>query len=131
MKTYEVTVTGSLKDMTARERISVKSFDRAIALDEATADGKEVRITVDNFVELHVHNEKAKEGNSQDYDCYVIISTDGKRYRSGSLSLYNAFMDIYEELKDEAPDEPIEIVIYKQESKNYKGKGFLSCALAE
>ena len=130
MKSYEVTITNSLKPLAAKERIAVKNFDRAVALDEATKDGNEVRIVVSNFVECHVRNDKAKEGNSKEYDCFVIIDVNGDRYRSGSESLYNAFFDIYEEMIAEAPDEPIEIIIYKQESKNYKGKGFLTCALA-
>ena len=130
MKGYEVKIVSTIKDMTARERINVKSLDRAISIDSATENGQEITVTVDNFVELAVHNENAKEGNNKDYNVYVLIATDGTKYRTGSESFYASFCDIYEEMKTEAPDDPIELVIYKQESKNFKGKGFITCSLA-
>ena len=130
MNGYEVKIVNSLKDMSARERVNVKSLDRAVSLDSVTENGQEVTVIVDNFVELAVHNENAKEGNNQDYNVYVIIATDGTKYRTGSESFYTSFYDIYTEMKEEAPDEPIELVIYKQESKNFKGKGFITCSLA-
>lgn len=129
MEGYKVTIESAIKDMNARERIAVKSLDRATSLDSVTEIGNVLTVTVENFVVLHVHNEKAKEGNSKDYTVYVIITNDGERYRTGSESFFTAFMDIYEELNAEAPDEPITIDIYKQESKNFKGKGFISCSL--
>ena len=129
MEGYKVTVIESLKEMNARERISVKALDRATALDSIISIGTSITLTVENLVALAVHNEKAKEGNSKDYNAYVIVADDGQKYRTGSESFYTAFMDIYNELKEEAPDEPITIEIYKQESKNFKGKGFISCSL--
>lgn len=129
MEGYKVTIESAIKDMNARERIAVKSLDRATSLDSVTDIGTTLTVTVENLVVLHVHNEKAKEGNNKDYTVYVIITNDGERYRTGSESFFISFMDIYEELNAEAPDEPITIDIYKQESKNFKGKGFISCSL--
>lgn len=129
MEGYKVTVANSLKEMNARERIAVKALDRATALDSVVQIGSSITLTVDNLVTLNVHNDKAKEGNNKDYTAYVIVADTGEKYRTGSESFYSAFMDIYDELKAEAPDEPITIEIYKQESKNFKGKGFISCSL--
>ena len=129
MEGYKVTIESAIKDMNARERIAVKSLDRATSLDSVTEIGNVLTVTVENFVVLHVHNDNAKEGNNKDYTVYVIITDNGERYRTGSESFFSAFMDIYEELNAEAPDEPITIDIYKQESKNFKGKGFISCSL--
>ena len=129
MEGYKVTIESAIKDMNARERIAVKSLDRATSLDSVTEIGNVLTVTVENLVVLHVHNDKAKEGNNKDYTVYVIITDNGERYRTGSESFFTAFMDIYEELNAEAPDEPITIDIYKQESKNFKGKGFISCSL--
>lgn len=128
MEGYKVTVIDSLKEINARERISVKALDRATALDSIVSIGTSITVTVENLVALAVHNEKAKDGN-KDYNAYVIVADNGERYRTGSESFYTAFMDIYNELKEEAPDEPITIEIYKRESKNFKGKGYISCSL--
>ena len=130
-KDYEVTFESAIKDMSARERIAVKALDRCEAIDTLVNLGEVLTITVENFVVLNVHNERAKEGNNKDYAVYVVIANDGTKYRTGSASFFNAFMDIYEELKDEEPNEPITIDIYKQESKNFKGKGFISCSLSD
>ena len=128
MRDFSVVISDSIKELTARERISIKSFDNAVMLDKETDNGP-VRFTVANFVTCDVHNERAKKDQSKDYKTYIFIAEDGTRYRTGSESLMNAFYDIYEELSEEAPDEPITIEVYKQPSKNYEGKFFLTCML--
>ena len=81
-------------------------------------------ITPDFYVILSVHNEKS---DNKDYEQYEIVDIYGQKYVTGSTSFWNAFLDIYEELKDE--EEPYSIDVYKIESKNYKGKTFLTCSI--
>lgn len=128
MRDYTVSIEESIKELTARERISLKSFDTAVALDKETEKGP-VRFTVQNLVTCAVHNERAKKDQNKDYKTYIFVADDGTRYKTGSESLVTAFFDIYDELIKEAPDEPITIEVYKQASKNYEGKFFLTCAL--
>lgn len=128
MRDYTVSIEESIKELTARERISLKSFDTAVALDKETENGP-VRFTVQNLVTCAVHNERAKKDQNKDYKTYIFVADDGTRYKTGSESLVTAFFDIYDELIKEAPDEPITIEVYKQASKNYEGKFFLTCAL--
>lgn len=128
MRDYTVSIEESIKELTARERISLKSFDTAVALDKETENGP-VRFTVQNLVTCAVHNERAKKDQNKDYKTYIFVADDGTRYKTGSESLITAFFDIYDELIKEAPDEPITIEVYKQASKNYEGKFFLTCAL--
>ena len=128
MRDYSVTIAESLKDLTAREKIAIKSFDTCTALDKATESGP-VRFTVANLVTCNVHNERAKKDQNKDYKSYIFVADDGTKYKTGSESLITAFYDIYEEMIAEAPDEPITIEVYKQSSKNYEGKFFLTCAL--
>ena len=126
MRDFEVKITGSMVELSPRERVSFKSLDVADPLDSLTENGQSVRVNIGNIVTMAVHNEKAKE--NKDYNVYVLVDKDtGKRYRSGSVSLYNAIKDIMDEM--EGIDEDIIIEIYKRESKNYKGKGFLTCYL--
>lgn len=128
MRDYTVSIADSIKGLTARERISLKSFDSAVPLDKITEEGP-IKFTVQNLVTCDVHNERAKKDQSKDYKTYIFVSEDGTRYKTGSDSLITAFYDIYDEMVKEAPDEPITIEIYKQASKNYEGKFFLTCAL--
>lgn len=126
MRDFEVKITGSMVELSPRERVSFKSLDVAVPLDSLTENGQTVRVNIGNIVTMAVHNEKAKE--NKDYNVYVLVDKDtGKRYRSGSVSLYNAINDIMDEMAE--IDEDIVIEIYKRESKNYKGKGFLTCYL--
>lgn len=126
MRDFEVKITGSMTELSPRERVSFKSLDVADPLDSLTENGQTVTVNIGNIVTMSVHNEKAKE--NKDYNVYVLVDKDsGKRYRSGSVSLYNAIKDIMDEM--EGIDEDIIIEIYKRESKNYKGKGFLTCYL--
>lgn len=128
MRDYTVTITESIKELTARERISLKSFDTATPLDRLTNEAK-LRFTVENVITCDVHNERAKNGQNKDYKTYIFVADDGTRYKTGSESLITAFFDIYDEMVKEVPDEPITIEVYKQPSKNYEGKYFLTCAL--
>lgn len=128
MRDYTVSIADSIKELTARERISIKSFDNAIALDKESDKGP-IRFTVANLVTCAVHNERAKKDQNKDYKTYIFVADDGTRYKTGSESLITAFYDIYDEMSEEAPDEPITIEVYKQASKNYEGKFFLTCAL--
>ena len=128
MRDYTVTIADSIKELTARERISIKSFDNAIALDKETDKGP-IRFTVHNLVTCNVHNERAKKDQNKDYKTYIFVADDGTKYKTGSDSLVTAFYDIYDEMVAEAPDETITIDVYKQPSKNYEGKFFLTCAL--
>ena len=128
MRAYTVTIADSIKELTARERISIKSFDNAVPLDKESDKGP-IRFTVQNLVTCAVHNERAKKDQNKDYKTYIFVADDGTRYKTGSESLITAFYDIYDEMAEEAPDEPITIEVYKQASKNYEGKFFLTCAL--
>ena len=128
MRDYSVSIADSIKELTARERISIKSFDNAVPLDKET-EKNPVRFTVQNLVTCAVHNERAKKDQNKDYKTYIFVADDGNKYKTGSESLVTAFYDIYDEMSEEAPDEPITIEVYKQASKNYEGKFFLTCAL--
>ena len=126
MREFEVKITGSMIELSPRERVSFKSLDVAEPLDSLTENGQTVRVNIGNIVTMSVHNEKAKE--NKDYNVFILVDKEtGKRYRSGSVSLYNSISDIMEEMQ--GIDEDVIVEIYKRESKNYKGKGFLTCYL--
>lgn len=123
MKDYEVKIAASSRDLTARERLMYKDTSNAVRLDEATAKGAIV-ITPVAYAVLEIHNEK---GDDKDYNNYVVVDSEGNKYVTGSSSFWKAFEDIWDEMSGE--NEPFEIEIYRLESKNYKGKQFITCSI--
>lgn len=123
MNTFSVTILESSKELTPKEKIMLKDTSNAIKLDEACNDGSLV-INPVAYVILSIHNPKS---DNPDYENYLILADDGKKYVTGSTSFWNAFTAIWEEMADAGEYYPIEI--FKRDSKNYKGKQFISCAV--
>lgn len=125
MTGYEVKIIESSKELSARERISLKNFDEMIALDEAV-NGETPRLMIDvsGYVVACVHNEKS---DNIDYNKFIIIDKDGQRYITGSKPFFSSFKEIWDEMAGE--NEAWGITVYKRESNNYKGKEFLTCTI--
>lgn len=120
---YSVGIKETSKQLSAKERIAIKDTSNALKLDvECEEDG--VIITPVAFAILSIHNEKS---DNKDYENYVIIDKDGNKYVTGSESFWNAFISIWDEMQEE--DEAWGIKAYKLDSKNYKGKKFLTCSI--
>ena len=122
MTGYEAKITYSSKELTAREKIKLKDLTNAVQLDEATQNADfegagNLVITPDYYAEIAVHNEKS---DSKDYTKFVVVT--------GSESFITAFKDIVDEMA-EAGEEGYDIEVYRMESKNYKGKSFITCSL--
>lgn len=121
---FSVKVDECNKTLTARERIAIKDTGNAVKLDTAVDPGSPLVIAPDYYAILTVHNEASED---IDYTNYVVVDKDGQKYVTGSDSFFKAFIDIYKEMENE--DEEYSIEIRKQESKNYKGKFFLTCSI--
>lgn len=129
MTGYTVTIAESTRELTAKERVALKDTSNAIALDTAVdsaTDGKVIIKPVD-FVVLNIHNDNAKEGENKDYTNYVIVADDGNKYVTGSDAFYSSFRNIFDEMKNETEEWALEC--YKKPSKNYTGKGFITCSI--
>lgn len=123
MEGYSVTILESSMELSAKERVRLKDTSNAIKLDVATEEEKLVIVPA-GFVVLAIHNEKS---DNVDYKNYIIIDKDSNKYVTGSEAFWTTFMDIYNEM--EGIDESWELEIYKLDSKNYKGKKFLTCSI--
>lgn len=129
MTGYTVTIAESTRELSAKERVALKDTSNAVSLDTAVdsaTDGK-VLIKPIDYVVLSVHNDNAKEGENKDYTNYVIVAEDGTKYVTGSDAFFSSFKNIFDEMKDESEEWAIEC--YKKPSKNYTGKGFITCSI--
>lgn len=120
---YSVEIKETSRELTAKQRIALKDTSDAFKLD-TICDENGVIIDPIDFAVLAIHNEKT---DNVDYENYVIIDKDGDKYVTGSQSFWNSFMNIYDEMQGE--EEEWAIKVYKLDSKNYKGKKFLTCSI--
>lgn len=123
MAGYLVEIKETSRDLTAKQRIALKDTSNALKLD-TICDENAVIIDPVDYAVLSIHNEKS---DNVDYENYVITDKNGDKYVTGSPSFWSAFMDIYSEMKSE--EEEWSIKVYKLDSKNYKGKKFLTCSI--
>lgn len=128
MDSFSTSIQFASFEMSARDRIKFKDITDAVKIDEYTANNGSFTAEIAGYVILNIHNPKSK--NNPDYHNYVYIGTDGKKYVSGSESLWNAFSEIKDELAADNDTDPITLTFYRVPSKNYAGKDFLSCSLA-
>lgn len=124
MTEYKATVKEASWEMSAREKLRYTDFTDVIQLDEATQSG-DLIIDVDKWAVINIHNEKS---DTVDYVKYVIIDKDDQVYVTGSESFWNSFTQIYEVMSEEG-ETTYSIKVYRRESKNYKGKDFLTCRI--
>lgn len=126
MKGYEVNIVSSTRELTPKEKIKLKDLSNSINLDNATqAEGKVV-INYDYHVILEIHNEKSKD--RKDYQNVVVVDKDGTKYNTGSESFLTTLEDITGEMLS-AGEEDFSIEVYRKDSKNYKGKQFITCSV--
>ena len=126
MKGYEVNIVSATRDLTPKEKIKLKDLSNSINLDNATqAEGKVV-INYDYHVILNIHNEKSKD--RKDYQNVVVVDKDGTKYNTGSESFLTTLEDITGEMLS-AGEEDFSIEVYRKDSKNYKGKQFITCSV--
>lgn len=130
MKGYKATVRECSKELSVKERIMLKDTSNAESLDmltqEANFNDQKVLINVDYYATLDIHNEKSED---KDYINFIVVDKDGEKYITGSQSFISTFTDIVEEMT-EAGETDITIEVYRKESKNYKGKDFITCSIA-
>ena len=125
---YSATIAEASRELSAKERVMYKDLGNAVQMvDFAKSaienDGKAI-IDFADYVVIDVHNDATED---KDYRNYMLIDKNGNKYYTGSLAFWNAFMNIYSEMKDS--DEEWAIQLNLLPSKNYKGKEILTCSL--
>ena len=125
---YKATIIEASREFSAKERVMFKDLGNATQLvDFAKAcveQGGKAIIAVKDFAVVSIHNEATED---VDYTNYLIIDKEDNKYYTGSTSFWNAFKNIYDEMKDSDEEWGIELNLLP--SKNYKGKEILTCSL--
>lgn len=119
---YTAEITNCNKELTKKERVMYKNASDCKRLDDETMKTGSVVIKPSLWIELSVHNDKAK---NPDYTQYIIVDEDGTSYLTGSENFMANFLSIAEEMEGE----PFEVEVYRKPSKNFNGKDFLTCKL--
>lgn len=115
-------------ELTKREVIKLSTIKDTVGLDDVTKDGA-FDLQYKGYVLFAVHNAAAEQ---TDYEKLLILDEGGTVYSTSSSSFIAAFSDLMNmvaELKADGDTEPVVIHCTRHESKNYKGKQFLSCSL--
>lgn len=123
MNGYAVTIKETSRNLSAKERIAIKDTTAAIKLDEAT-QVESIVINPDMYAVLAIHNDKS---DNPDYENYIVVDKDGRKFVTGSQSFWTSFMDIWTEMENE--DDDWSVLVYRHPSKNYKGKDFITCSI--
>lgn len=120
---YKATIKESSKLLSARERIKYRDEANVISIDELMNMEEEVIITPDFYLVVQIETDEVKNHDGVlDYEKIVVVDKSGKAYSSGSQSLRESFVDIFEEMSGE--DEEYQVQFIAIESKNYKDKSF-------
>ena len=126
MTNYSVKVVESSKELTKKEIVMFKDLSDAVNLSEFIDEhGGAVMVDVESWVELAIHNEKAKDGQNKDYTNFVVVDKNGTRYYTGSESFWSSFMDIWCDMEDST--EEWSLKVYKKQSKGKKD--FITCSV--
>lgn len=122
---YIVEITDSSRELTAREKLKFADTQACISLDSIIDEngGKFVFKPAD-YVCLAIHNEHAE---NVDYTKFIVISSDGNMYATGSQSFKDSFIQIMEVMEDSG-EKDFEVECYKVKSKNYNGS-FIKCSI--
>lgn len=119
---YSAIIEKSTRELTKREQVKYKELADAIPLDELSQEIENPVIKVKDLLLLNIHNEASE---NQNYAVCVIIDKDDKIYTTSSVSFIDKAFDIYEILEGE----DVDLKIIRKDSKNFKGKQFITCTL--
>ena len=126
MEGYSTKIRYSSKELSVKERIAIKDTSNAISLDDLTIQNGTITIQYAYHVLLDIHNEKS---DNKDYTKIVVVDKGGTKYVTGSESFGTSLSDIVDEMIDGGEGDNIVIEVYRKDSKNYKGKQFITCSV--
>ena len=122
---YSATIEFCSKELTPKEHISIKDTSSCIKLDHLVSNDERPKLYPDYYAVINVTNPMAK--GDKEYQQYIIVDKEGKKYCTGSPSFFRAFKSIFDELAN--TDEEWGIEVFRLKSRNYADKYFITCSV--
>lgn len=134
MKGFSAKIVNCSKEhLTRKEMLTYSDTTGTTLIDDMIDGDNGFIIKPDFWAEIEVNNENAKEGQSKNYINFIVHDANtNTMYRTGSQSFIDAFLNIWEIMVTDCPEdekEDFEIKIFAMKSKNYNGKDFYTCAV--
>lgn len=126
MEGFTVKIRETSKELTPKERVAIKDTSNAISIDDVTTQNGSLVINYAYHVILDIHNERS---DNKDYVKTIVVDKDGNKFVTGSESFRAALIDIVDEMIEAGCEDDITIEVYRKDSKNYKGKQFITCSI--
>lgn len=120
MSKFVVSIKEASAELTAREKVALKNTTGAIKLDEIVKPDEPLEFVPSFWATLHIENEASSD---KEYDQFVVASTTGEKYLTGSETFFRSFKSIW----DEMDGEEFTLKVFKLPSKNFQGRYFLTC----
>lgn len=124
---YSAEITTASRELSKKEKVKYKDVSNMTSIGEVLNTLDELELKPITLCTVHVHNENAKgKDANKDYDLLVIEDHEHNLYKAGSESLYNALVDIWNELEGEE----FTVKIFKRQSTNNSGQ-YITAMLAD
>ena len=123
-KEFTVEVVNCSKELSKKEQVMIKDLTKCENLNDIVTE-QAIVIKPVMTAELKVHNEHSND--NKDYTVYIVQDESGSVYKTGSKSFFTTLLNIIDDMS--GCDEEWAVNIYTKPSKNYKGKGFITCSV--
>ena len=126
----KVEILESSRELTVREKLNIKMGENT-SLDEALGNTIEsgadtLCVNVNGYAVLKIHLDKPDQTGKTERDALAILLEDGC-YITASQTFIERFREIWDTMTEDGNTSPVGIAVRRGESKNYKGKYFITC----
>lgn len=121
---YTSSITASMRELSGKEKVRFKDLTASTKLDEVVTPEESLKIELDNYITLSVHNPVSE---NPDYNVYIVVDKNGNSYYTSSETFNRAVSDVCEAMAGDNSEWGIEV--FKRASSNYKGKFFITCTV--
>ena len=123
MKTTIIEAGG--REFTKKELAVIKtSLQSCVDINAATENGNSLVLNVAAYAVIEIENDRSK--GEKVYQKIMVVDNDGAMYITGSPSFIENFRSVMEVMDGEDPAS-WGLEIFQMESRNYKGKNFITC----
>lgn len=127
--TYKSTITNMSSNITRFQAVMMTGSHDNLSIGDIVEKGRALYFRPVGWLTQHIVNSKSDDG---EYDQLLILADDGTVYSTGSTSFMESFyslMDSIDDMEESEIPADWQIKATARDSKNYKGKQFLTCSI--